>query len=260
MKSFLPLFVALGCLFVRPAAAQQVNRIDDFNAIGWYVFEGDHRLGPKWEVHTEFQARRVNFITGWQQSLLRGGVAYKVLPRLKLSGGYTFVNTHAYGAHPLANDGTFPEKRFYEDVELSDELERVTLRQRLRLEQRYVGLPGATGSIGNPDAWERQNRIRYLLAATFPLQGPTLDDQEWYFTAFDEVFINFGRNITANVFNQNRVAAGLGYRFDENFHIELQYLNQIAQHYAPDPATKFPVFEFNNGFRLGVTYNLTLIE
>ena len=257
MKYLLPLLLLLP---LGARAQSPAGRIDDFNRIGWYVYEGDHRLGARLTVHTEYQARRTGFITGWQQSLLRGGVGYQVLPRLKLGGGYTFLSTHPYGAHPTADAGTFPEKRFYEDVTLTDSLGRVGLAHRLRLEQRYVGVPGASGPLGNDAVWQRQNRIRYQLAVQVPLQGAALDDNEWYFTAFDEVFLNFGRDITTNVFNQNRLAAGLGYQVSEDFRLELQFLNQITQHYDPDPATRFPVFEFNNGFRLGVTYNLTLIE
>ncbi|WP_460547408.1 DUF2490 domain-containing protein [Hymenobacter daeguensis] len=244
----------------RPVAAQQVNRIDDFNAVGWYVYQGDHKLGPRWTIHTEYQARRTHLVTDWQQSLLRGGLGYQVLPRLKLGGGYTFLNTHPYGRHPVADAGTYPEHRFYEDVTLSDTLGRFSLAQRVRLEQRWIGVPGASGPLSNSSVWQRQNRIRYQLAVEFPLQGPTLDDGEWYLTGFDEVFLNFGREITGNVFNQNRLAGGVGYRFQENFRLELQYLNQITQHYDPDPITSFPVYEFNNGFRLGLTYDLTLIK
>jgi opacity protein-like surface antigen len=259
MKSFLPFLAAAGCLLALPASGQ-VNRIDDFNNIGWYVYEGDHKLGPRWEIHTEYQCRRTGFITDWQQSLLRGGVAYQVWPRLKVGGGYTYLNTHPYGAHPVADAGTYPEQRFYEDVQLADTVGRVGLEHRIRLEQRWIGVPGASGSLANSEVWQRQNRVRYQLAVVVPLQGPGLDDREWYLTAFDEIFLNFGREITTNVFNQNRIAAGLGYRIQDNFRLELQYLSQITQHYDPDPRTNFPVYEFNNGFRLGVTYNLTLIQ
>lgn len=259
MKALLPVSLVICSLAARPAAAQ-VSRIDDFNSIGWYGYAGDHKLGPHFAVLTEYQVRRTGFITDWQQSMLRGGLAYQVWPRLSVSGGYTFLNTHPYGRHPVANAGTYPEQRFHEDVTLTDELGRVALAQRVRLEQRWIGVPGASGSLANFAVWDRQNRVRYQLALTLPLQGPKLDDGEWYFTASDEVFLNFGRDITANVFDQNRIAGGFGFRFQENFRLELQYLNQIAQHYAPDPISRYPIFEFNNGFRLGVVYNLTLID
>lgn len=255
MKHLLPLLLLLPL-----GARAQVNRIDDFNRIGWYVYEGDHRLGSRFTLHTEYQARRTGFITGWQQTLLRAGAGYQLLPRLKLGGGYTFFTTHPYGQHPTADAGTFPEKRFHEDLTLTDSLGRVALTHRLRLEQRFIGVPGASGPLGDAAVWQRQGRIRYQLAGEVPLQGPTLNDHEFYFTAFDEVFLNFGREITTNAFNQNRVAAGLGYRFSDGFRLELQFLNQISQHADPDPATGFPVFEFNNGFRLGLSYNLTLLD
>ena len=62
------------------------------------------------------------------------------------------------------------------------------------------------------------------------------------------------------MFDQNRLTAGLAYRVRDNFRLELHYISQIMQQYEPDLRSGFPVFEFNNGFLLGVTYNLTLIE
>jgi hypothetical protein len=256
-------FVLFLFLFLAAFSAQaQTARpiISDFNAIGWYVYQGDHKLGSKWEIHTEYQARRTHFITDWQQSLLRGGLAFKPMERLRIGGGYTWLVTHPYGQHPVANLGTYPEHRFYEDISLSDEVGYMQLSHRLRLEQRYIGIPEASGPLSNPDVWNRQNRIRYQLTLDFPLQGPTIDDHEWYATAFDEVFLSFGRSVSSDAFNQNRVALGFGYRFTEDFKLELQYLNQILQNPDPDAATGLPVFEFNNGFRVGLIYNLTLIE
>jgi len=249
-------------LLVSFGARAQTPRpiVSDFNSIGWFVYQGDHKLGSQWEVHTEYQARRTHFVTDWQQWLLRGGLYFKPMPRLKIGGGYAYCVTDPYGDHPIAARGAFPEHRFYEDVILSDAVGYLLLSHRLRLEQRYVGIPEASGPLGNEAVWSRQNRIRYQLGFTFPLQGSTLDDNEWFASAFDEVFLNFGRNVGANSFNQNRVAVGLGYHFNRDFRLELQYINQIWQHAGADAATGLPVYEFNNGFRLALTYNLTLIE
>ncbi|SHI95327.1 Protein of unknown function [Hymenobacter daecheongensis DSM 21074] len=256
-----PRLLAFALLFIGPCAAfGQAKRIRDENAIGWYVYEGDHKLGPRWRIHTEYQWRRVGFIRDWQQSLARLGAGYQLRPRLVLGGGYTHLTTHVYGDYPTADTGVpFPEHRAYQDAQLSDTLGRLTLGQRVRLEQRWIGQLPETGGRA-VQHWQYQSRIRYQLAATLPLQGPRLDAGEWYLTGFDEVFLSFGRHVGSSVFNQNRLAGGVGFQVRDNFRLELLYLNQITQHAAPEPVSGLPVFEFNHGFRLGLNYDLTLMK
>ena len=249
--------LVLGC---GQAASGQATRVRDTNQIGWFVYEGDHRLGRRWTLHTEYQWRRVHFIRDAQQSLARLGGAFQLAPRVSVGGGYTLLITHPYGDYPTADTGVpFPEHRFYQDVQLRDTLGRLALEHRLRLEQRWQGQLAA-GKGRAVQAWEYQNRIRYQLSATLPLQGPRLDNREWYLTGFDEVFLSFGRRVGASVFNQNRVAAGVGYQFTDDFQVAVLYLNQIPQHAAPEPISGLPVFEFNHGFRLNVNYNLPLVK
>ena len=252
--------LGLGLLAHGPAQAQAA-RVADHNTIGWLVYEGDHRLGQRWAVHTEYQWRRVQLVRRWQQSLARLGLTYQLARRVQVGGGYTSLITHPYGDYPTADTGVpFPEHRLYQDVTLSDTLARLTLEQRVRLEQRWIGQLTDGAPHGDVASWQYQHRIRYQLAGLLPLQGARLDDCEAYLTAFDEVFLSFGRAVGGNVFNQNRVGAGLGYQVRDGFRFELQYLNQITQHAEPDPTTGLPVFEFNHGFRLGLTYGLTLVK
>jgi hypothetical protein len=106
------------------------------------------------------------------------------------------------------------------------------------------------------ERWRYQNRIRYQLEAQFPLQGPTIDDKEFYLTAFDEVFLGFGQNVGLNVFNQNRLSGGVGYQLSKAASLELNYLYQVRSHSKADAASGQPVVELNNGFRLNVSYDL----
>ena len=252
--------LALGLLARQPAQAQP-TRVADYNTVGWFVYEGDHGLGKRWAVHTEYQWRRVQVVRARQQALARLGLTYRLAPRVQLGGGYTSLVTHPYGDYPTAGTGVpFPEHRIYEDVTLSDTLGRLALAQRVRLEQRWVGQLNDGARRGDIASWQYQHRIRYQLAATRPLKGARVDDGEAYLTAFDEVFLNFGQAVGGNIFNQNRIGGGLGYQVRDGFQVELQYLNQITQHADPDPATDLPVFEFNHGFRLGVSYNFTLVK
>lgn len=234
----------------------QQTRLIDRNAIGWYVYNGDHKVSKRWELHTEYQWRRIELIRSWQQSLARLGLAYKLNDQVKLAGGYTFFITYPYGDYPVADAGVpTAENRLHEDIQLSDQIGIVKLSHRFRLEQRWLGQNDET----NPRqvvGWEYQNRARYQISGELPLKGATIDDGELYVNFFDEVFIGFGRNVGQNVFNQNRISAGLGYQIRDSFKLELNYLNQITQHSELDAVTGKPVFELNNGFRLNIRYNL----
>ena len=234
----------------------QPPRITDHNRIGWYVYNGDHQLSRKWTLHTEYQWRRIDFIKRWQQSLARLGLDYQVREGVQIGAGYTHFTTFPYGEHPVADEGVpTMEHRLHQQVQWADTLGWLLLSHRVRLEQRWLG-QAAEDNPRQIAGWEFQNRIRYQIQADIPLQGPTLDKGEWYFTCFDELFIGFGRNVGDNVYNQNRILAGLGYQVNDHFQVELGYLNQITQHAEGDPFTGASVFENNNGFRLNVNYSL----
>lgn len=250
------IILSLFLCLITELAFSQTSRIADKNQLGWYVYEGDHPISEKWQVHTEYQWRRVEFIKSWQQSLARIGVAYQISPQVRIGGGYTWFITFPYGDYPTAGTGEpVPERRLHQDIQLGDTIGKVLLQHRFKLEQRWIGqLQENTGK--NVQSWEYQNRIRYQIALVVPLQGATLESQEWYLNFFDELFMGFGKNVGRNIFNQNRISGGFGYQFQDNFQVELNYLYQITQHAEPEPLSGNGVFEYNQGFRLGVIYNL----
>ena len=233
----------------------QSPRLNDFHSLAWVVYVGDHQVAKKWAIHTEYQLRRVDWLRDPQQQLARLGLVRTLSERIKVSGGYTYFQSHRYGTHAEVPGRATPENRLYEDITLQDQLGRLGLKQRLRLEQRWLG-SRANGGEGPVQRWAYQNRIRLQLAATFPLQGPTIDDNEFYLTGFDELFIGFGQNVGLNVFNQNRLSGGLGFQLASNAKAELNYLYQVRSHAGPDPISGQPVVELNQGVTLNLTYNL----
>ncbi len=256
MPRLLPLASFAAVLFlVAPDSRGQESRLRDYNTVAWFVYVGDHQVAERWAVHTEYQWRRVNFLKSPQQQLARVGLVRTLSDRVKVSGGYTFFVSHRYGRYPEVPGRAEPELRSYQDVTLSDQLGRLGLDHRLRLEQRWLGARDEFGE-GPVQQWEYQNRIRYQLSLKFPLQGSTIDDNELYLHAQDEVFLSFGRHVGQNVFNQNRLFAGLGYQFTDDAQLALNYYYQVRSHGSPDPASGRPVVELNHGFRLNVLYNL----
>jgi hypothetical protein len=62
-----------------------------------------------------------------------------------------------------------------------------------------------------------------------PLKGREIKDKTAYAAVYNEIMIGFGKNVAANIFDQNRIGLLLGYRFSKSLRIEAGYLNQTLQ-------------------------------
>ncbi|MBL7775009.1 MAG: DUF2490 domain-containing protein, partial [Saprospiraceae bacterium] len=91
---------------------------------------------------------------------------------------------------------------------------------------------------------------RYRLLVSIPLSKKTMEDNTLFFSAYNEIFLGFGKGIQKNVLDQNRLYLALGWRFTKNANLQLGYLN----HYVikGDGAQK----ERNHTLQAGLTYNL----
>ncbi|AKD03289.1 DUF2490 domain-containing protein [Pontibacter korlensis] len=232
-------------LLLNTASAQTTERIKDHNTNGWYMYFGDHKVADRWGIHAEVQLRRHNTIKNPQQLLFRTGVNYDLTPTAMFTLGYGFIETHPYGDYPAA--GTFPEQRIYEQLQLKGNIARVGLSHRYRLEQRWVKQPGAAD-------YTYLNRARYMIKATLPLVGPSLEPKEPFLAAYDEVFVGFGENVKQNIFDQNRAYVALGYKISNSSSLELGYLNQIVQ------KANGVVFEHNHTLQVSFFHTLNFAK
>lgn len=245
-------FLLLGLLSTKA----QNNRLNTHEAIGWYNVFGTFKLSEKWGLHTEYQWRRADYINLWQQSLLRMGINYQVNPRVLLRAGYAWVETFPYGEYPINRFGKdFTEHRTFQMVQLSQKEGLLDLSHRFMLEQRWVGRY-SSGNLDTEDEFPLLHRIRYMARVQAPLKGRETKDGTPYLAVYDEVFIGFGKNVNANVFDQNRLGILLGYRFNKNLRIEGGYLNQIIQFGRQIDGRN--VFQYNNGVILNANFNLDL--
>ena len=87
-----------------------------------------------------------------------------------------------------------------------------------------------------------------------PLKGKEITDRSAYLALYDEVFIGFGKNVNANVFDQNRLGLLLGYRFSKQFRLEAGYLYQTLQYGRQINGQN--VFQNNSGLIINTNFNL----
>lgn len=232
----------------------QNNRIKENNSIGWYTYNGSIKLNDKFGIHSEYQWRRTNTITDWQQSLLRLGVNYQLNPRVQLRLGYGWIETYPYGTTPINSFGKdFTEHRLFQAATISDKLSIFEISHRFMLEQRWLGKYSEQG-LTKEDEYLFANRLRYMFRIQIPVKGKTIADKTPYLAAYDEIFIGFGKNVNENVFDQNRIGFVLGYKVNKTIRVEAGYLNQTLQ--LGREVNSKNIFQYNNGIILNTFLNL----
>lgn len=247
--------VSIVCLFVCVLGVHAQNtRINDENSIGWYAIIANTKLSPKFGLLSEYQFRRDNVITDWQQSLLRVGLNYQVHPNALLRVGYAWAETFAYGDYSINGFGKdFTEHRMYEMANLTNKVSIVDISHRFMLEQRWIG-KYSSADLTNEDSYVFLNRLRYMYRMNIPLRGKSIDNKTPYLGVFDEILMGFGKNVNENIFDQNRFGVLLGYKFNKTLKVELGYLNQILQ-LGREIDTR-NVFQHNNGLTCTALVNI----
>ena len=256
MKKRIILSIILAGFICLKSIKAQNTRLNNYNNIGWYNYFGTFELSRKFSLHTEYQWRRDNTISDRQQNLLRLGVNYQINPSVQLRVGYANIETFAYGDIPLNSFGKdFTENRAYQMLTVNDKVSILDLSHRFMLEQRWVGRY-SDASLAKEDDFVYSNRLRYMFRAQMPLKGKAIDSKTPYLAVYDEIFVGFGENVNENVFDQNRVAVLLGYKFSPSLRIEGGYLNQTVQ--LGREVNGRNVFQYNNGIILNTYLNLNL--
>ncbi|MFN3850057.1 MAG: DUF2490 domain-containing protein [Spirosomataceae bacterium] len=183
----------------------------------WYTTNGITKINKKFGFFHDVQFRRADFGPESQQYLFRGALVYNVNDKVQLFGGYAFVRTFPYGDYPVKTD--FDEHRIWQQVQIKQSLGKFTYINRFRLEQRFLG----DSNLGGFQNHRLENRIRYMARLNYPFT-PKL-----YGYVYDEIFMNFGKKVTNNDFDQNRLGAMLGYKISPKISLEAGYLNQFVK-------------------------------
>ncbi len=243
--------------FVSNSITAQNTRLNNYNSIGWYNYFGTFKISPSFGIHTEYQFRRNEIITEWQQSLLRVGVNYQLNPKTQFRLGYAWIETFPYGEIPINRMGKdFTEHRLFQMVTITDKVSIVDMSHRFMLEQRWVGRYSNV-NLTNKDEFPFLNRLRYMFRMQISLKGKEIKDKTPYFAIYDEILIGFGKNVNENIFDQNRVGILFGYRLSPLIRIEAGYLNQILQ--LGREVNDRNVFQQNSGVIVNANFNIDLM-
>jgi len=183
------------------------------NELGnWLMYFGTHKISEKFSLHYETQLRNYEIISNFNQLLPRFGLNYHIDENSIVTAGYAFIPTQnefdkGWGKEMVT------ENRIWEQFILRNSINRVKIRHRYRLEQRWV----KAGDITT-----YKNRARYMLSVKLPISKN--EESPLFISLYDEIFLN----ISDNPFDQNRLFAALGYQVNKQMNIQLGYLRHRA--------------------------------
>ena len=183
------------------------------NELGnWLMYFGTHKISEKFSLHYETQLRNYEIISNFNQLLPRVGLNYHIDESSIVTAGYAFIPTQnefdkGWGKEMVT------ENRIWEQFILRNSINRVKIRHRYRLEQRWVKAEDIT---------TYKNRARYMLSVKLPISKN--EESPLFISLYDEIFLN----ISDNPFDQNRLFAALGYQVNKQMNIQLGYLRHRA--------------------------------
>ncbi|MFI0428736.1 DUF2490 domain-containing protein [Mariniflexile sp. HMF6888] len=180
----------------------------DSNFGNWLIYIGNKKVNSKWNIHNEIQYRNYNVIDDLEQLLLRTGLGYTFNEdKNNVLLGYGYILSENYIGN-TDDKLSVNEHRIFQQFTSKQNIGSVTLNHRYRFEQRFV-----------EDDFKM--RFRYFLGLNIPF----FEASKYYFSAYNEVFLN----TESAIFDRNRVYGGIGYSLNKNLKLEAGYMNQFFE-------------------------------
>ena len=208
----------------------------------WIGYLNQTRLTKHIGLWLDVHHRRIDFLDRPNQNLIRGALTYYMADNVRFMAGYAFVGSY------LSPSGVVrPEHRPWQQVWWSGRSGPFNMVQWMRTERRFNRrVQGDQLADGYGFNW----RFRYNFLLQIPFKGQTIQPGVPNFVIQDEVFINAGKQITFNYFDQNRFFAGLSYPFNKQLLLQAGYMNLFQQLPAGN------TFANNHTLRLFLFHNL----
>lgn len=233
---FSVVLVASFCVADTNAQKQIENR-----EMTWFGFFNQTRFTEKSGIWVDAHLRlNDDFINETHAILGRVGYTYYIADRTRLTVG------HAYQLQP-GHHGTADvrEHRPWQQIQWTERKKGFNMMQWFRFEQRFRDQPTGDYTFSN-------FRMRYNISFTIPLNSKEVAAKTFFAFTNNEVFVNFGKKVVYNYFDQNRFFAGFGYQYGSHSNVQFGYMNVFQQLASGD------VYVNTDAIRIFVFHNLDL--
>jgi hypothetical protein len=203
-------------------AAQKTVRVEENLWLG--VFN-QTRFSNKWGMWCDLHFRQKdNFVEAPSQFIVRPGLTYYLVNDLRLTAGYAYIHHFPDDNHKNIAQ---PEHRPWQQLQWFFRPQKLRLMQWLRLEQRFRRNILNDNELA--DGYNFNWRLRFNSILFLPLTKKKFAPGGLQFVLNNEIFINFGKRIVYNVFDQNRFFTGIVWQANAHGQLQLGYMNLYQQ-------------------------------
>ena len=195
------------------------------NIGNWLAYMGNQKINSKWNFHNEIQLRNYNFIGDQNQLLIRLGIGRTISMNNNILLGYAHFTTSLYEDNS-GNKTSIIEHRIFQQFLNKTKYKGCIISNRIRLEERFFKN-------------DFKLRLRYYFLFNKALNKKEITKNALYFSSYNEIFLNTKNNI----FDRNRIYAGLGYAINNSIKFETGYMIQTL---SERNQKQFQFILFNN--------------
>lgn len=207
------------------SGANAQNKTVNTEEQAWMAYFNQARISNKFGLWTDIHLRtKEKLFKDLSQGIFRLGATYYLTDMAKLTGGYAFVNHFPADNHQEISQ---PEHRSWQQVQWHTGFAKLRLMQWFRLEQRFRRKIKDDDELAS--GYFFNHRIRYNILTQFPLSRRRFEKGTFSFVVSDEAFVNFGKQIVNNYFDQNRFFAGFHFHLNAHDNLQLGYMNVFQQ-------------------------------
>ena len=219
----LPVALLLSCTTASFSQSRKVNTLN----LMWFDFTEMVNFNPKWSWMAEMSERFFVSPTAQSQLVFRTYGFFNTRENWTIGQGFsTFLNKSAIG--------TIREFRSEQQFEYNQNpatRDRLRIVHRYRSEQRFT-LSSSESEIG--EGYSFKMRFRYRLNFDILLAKLGERNSLLKLRINNEIFLNAGKQVVYNVFDQNRLYAALVLPLMNRLTVAIAYMNTYMQKSAGD--------------------------
>ncbi len=238
MKKYAILTLLLFVCFV--SFAQDGKQIT-YDELLWIRYFNTIKFDDSWSLTTEIENRR--FIRpDRQQNWL--------IPRIQIvksSGNWNAGLGITYLRQSMPNDGSEevsfvrPEIRPHQEFSFKHKSKSYSVSHRYRFEERFIHKYEGTELT---DGYDFTLRFRYRLQFSFPMFKNADEKALFDLKLSDEIMLNLDKDVVYNIFDQNRLYAGVCFPVHKSTKLEGGYLNIFQQRSSGNKYNNVSVLRF----------------
>ena len=185
----------------------------------WIQSYHEAQISDRWTVLLDGGFRWRDGFDDKLAYIARTGIGYSLLPNLRIGGGFAFLGV--YGEKKIVGQ----EYRPYQEISLRDNLGKINLSHRFRVEERIF-----KDLLPDPVTADFNFRFRYAIMLGIPVANLSSENpqRKLILNLGNEIFLNAGKEISHRIFDQNRLILSPTLQWSKDLSIAFTYNSQFA--------------------------------